>query len=117
MQEPWTTSQPTGDIESVGQPVMMLVAGVGACLLSVAVLAFGDAFLSALQRHVVGWFLASIVGFSFVAMYRRETQRRRHLEPAFESHPLYDLAATGILVVGLLLAGLNAWLLATDLAS
>ena len=117
MQETWGSASDDATVARVGQPVGFLLGGAGACVASIAVLVFGDALLPALPRHVLGWFLASMVGFSFVAMYRRETERRRHMEPAFESNPFYDLAATGVLILGIGLAGLNAWLLATDLAS
>lgn len=119
MQEPWSATPPTDPTtrDSIGQPVHLLGAGVAAILASVLITVLGDRFLAALPRHVLAWFLASIVGFSFAVLYRRETERRRHAEPAFEANPAFDHAATGILLVGIALAGVNAWLLATDLAS
>lgn len=115
MHESWDSGE--APAARVGQPLGLLLGGTAACVASILVLLLGEGLLPALPRHVLGWFLASMVGFSFVAMYRRETERRRHMEPAFEANPFYDVAATGVLVLGITLAGWNAWLLATDLAS
>jgi hypothetical protein len=95
---------------------LLLLAGI-AMAVSLASWLVGAAILGPVARHLFGWAAASLLGFTFVVAHRREIERLRHDEPGFVLDARQLRAGTALLSVGVLLCGVHAWFLATELAS
>lgn len=72
--------------------------------------------LELLSTHVAGYVLASFVTITMVGLYRSISQRRRR-SPYYTPQPKLRRIATGLLVVGTLVAAAHVWVIATHLAS
>ena len=65
--------------------------------------------------HAVGYAMASLIAFTFVAMYRRASVRRMEMAGIGVSDRL-TMASAGVLVLGLAVAVLHAYAIAVTVA-
>lgn len=96
------------DVPGSGVP---LLAGAGGAVGAGALLLLGDG----LVLHLVGYALACAVAFVLVALYRRHALRRLAAAGIGQTRGRHRLTVM-LLVAGLLVGGVHAWIVAVDLA-
>lgn len=100
-----------GDFGPVHPPTPLLVAAGSSVAVAAALFP-----LSLLPTHIIGYLLGSFVTITLVAQYRTLTQRRRR-NPYFSPRPGELRVATGLLVLGTVVAAAHVWVIATHLSS
>lgn len=104
----------SNDLESippVRPPVPLLVLAGAAVALGL-----GLYFLGSLAANVVGYLLCSVVAIGFVALFRRNDLRRR-CSPYYSQNASLGAMTAVIIFSGILVASLNIWPIATELAT
>lgn len=98
-------------------PLLPLVAAAAAQAASLTLLILGSRWIDLVPRHVAGWVLSSLFGFTLVVAQRRMADRLRYERPLFQTRGFENELATGLLWAGFVLTGLHAWRLATHYSS
>jgi hypothetical protein len=80
------------------------------------VVAAGLLVVGTFGAQVVGYLAASFVTILLVGAYR-QTDFRRHLDPGYRPRPGTSRLISVVLVAAFLVAGLNVWGIATELAT
>jgi len=101
---------PDAPVEVVKAPVPLLVLAGASALVGLGLLFFGS-----LPANVAGYLFGSVVTVSLVALFRR-TDLHRRCSPFYAPDAAVNVVATLLLVAGIMVAVLNTWPIATELA-
>ena len=101
---------PTPAHTEVRPPTSLLVLAGAAIVLSVALL-----LVPGLPAELAGYLLASLVAISLVGLFRRNDLRRRQ-SPHYTPQPGLTRWAGALALVGVVVAGVHTWSIATTLA-
>jgi membrane protein implicated in regulation of membrane protease activity len=101
---------PEAVLAAVYPPLNLLVLGAAAVALSAALL-----LLSGMAANVVGYLLASVVTISLVGTFHRTDLQRRQ-SPLYRSRRALGRWAGLIAALGVVVAALHTWAIATALA-
>lgn len=93
--------------EDPGSPLWMLILAGTALIGSAVTFVFG----AGVPANAIGYALASLIAFTFVALFRRASVKR-FVAAGIPSTRLADATAVTMLVLGLLLAALHAYRIA-----
>ena len=112
LEEDDTAGAPIADAPpaAVHPPLGLLVLGIASVALSAALL-----LLSGMVADVVGYLLASVVTISLIGFFHRtDLQRRQH--PRYVSRGSFSRWAGAVAALGMVVAALHTWSIATALA-
>lgn len=106
--------------DAIRPPLGALWSAAAANLASatILVLAVGTSYVSGAGWHVAGWALSGLCALVLVFLQRQNIDRVRTTSDQIVLVPDWLAAAnTGLVIVGVLLAGAHSWYFATVLAS